>query len=338
MGPVGGMQYFILCSRTLSPSNQLWVWRRNVPGDNGSTSAKHPLRAISQPGLHQNSQSVHWLVKWPRVAPLIESAPPAAEWLPLPSSHADWITCHSSKLTSPQPWWLSMAQVYPRGVYAVHKYGNGTTFGTVSGTATVVPFRYSSGYIRNAVSTALTAGIHVKTLRLGVFEKHQCLFQRSYVKTFQAWSCQVLAFLKTADALSRSHVVFTQEYFANATTTTNFLLVQTIMSNFFNGNGKIRTCCVWRMLKRTLSVSELEEAYSEYISFFGISFQHYAKRNIFKKNSKCIKCVNQRRHLLGTVLKELLGRTRLESSDSPLRMFSQTALGSIYLFSINRIF
>lgn len=225
MGPVGGIQYFILCSRTLSPSNQLWVWRRNVPGDNGSTSAERPLRAISQPGSHQNSTAVYWLVKWPRVAPLIESAPPAAQWLPLPSSHADWITCHSSKLTSPQPWWVSMAQVYPGGACAVHKYGNGITFVTVSGAATAVPFRYSSGYIRNPVGAALTAGIHVKTLRLGVFEKHECLFQRSYVKTFQAWSCQVLAFLKTADALSRSHAVFTQEYFANTTTTTHFLFV-----------------------------------------------------------------------------------------------------------------
>lgn len=218
MGPVGGVQYFILRSQTSSPSNQLWVWQRNAPGDNGGTSAERPLRAISQPGSHRNSQSVRWLVKWPRVAPLIESAPPAAEWLPLPSSHADWITCHSSKLTSPQSWWVSMAQVYPGGVRAVHKYGNGTTFGTVSGAATAVPSRYSWGYIRNAVGTASTAGIHAKTLRLGAFEKHECLFQRSYVKTFQAWSCQVLAFLKTADALSRSPAVFTQECFANTTT------------------------------------------------------------------------------------------------------------------------
>lgn len=40
-------------------------------------------------------------VKWPRVAALIESAPLAAQWLPLPSSRADWIIRNSPR--SPPP-------------------------------------------------------------------------------------------------------------------------------------------------------------------------------------------------------------------------------------------
>lgn len=98
--PAGGVRRVWFSRRlTLSPPNQLWVRPCVGPGDDGDTSGGAVLRERSRRSARVRTLTRS--VKWPRVAALIESAPLAAQWLPLPSSRADWIIRNSPRSPSP---------------------------------------------------------------------------------------------------------------------------------------------------------------------------------------------------------------------------------------------